>query len=404
MLKKNEKVILIEENSYLGGNSTFGGFNTWSGESSNEGVHFKLANYLLENNKGGIGKIIGKVCKETPYSYSKIFENEIYESTLKRKDEIRAFHFEPEAMSKIMLQLLHSYSNLTIIFNTQLKEVITKNNRIKSVVVKNNIDNQLYEIRGKYFSDCTIDIVLARKTGCEYTIGQESHDEYKEALAPKVASDYIEGVSQVIRITKRNTKRMYKMPMEYINENTRKWMEDIYNYKQIAQINEYPNRDLNVTLPSTMVGKEYMSLSKEDRTYYLHSRMYGYFEFLTKHKGFETYKISYIFPQVGIREMYRLKGRYVLTQKDIINNTFKSNALCYCQQPITIGEKTIELKKVYGIAKDCILPKEYENLVVASRGSSFSHIVASSCKDERTLLALGEGAGKILFSMYKENT
>jgi len=401
MLKNNEKVILIEKNSKLGGVSTLGGFNTWEGGFSDKGVHFKLAKYLLENKKGGIGKTIGKVCKETPYHYSKIFENERYEDTLKRGEIIKRFHFEAEDMSKIMLHLLRIYPNLTIMFDTEFKDVTVKNNKIESVIVKHNIDEQVYEIKAKYFSDCTGDIVLARKAGCAYTIGEEGYDEYKEPSAPKKASNYVKGVSQVIRITKTKTKRVYKMPMEYINENTRKWMENIYTYKQVPKINEYPNKDLNINLPSTMNGSEYMLLHKDDRQYYLHSRMYAYFEFLTKQMGFDTYKIAYIFPQVGVRETYRLKGQYILTENDILNSTFKKDVLCYGDYPIDIHEKMIKLKEPYGIPKECILTNEYKNLVVASRGSSFSHIAASFCSIPRTMIALGEGSGKILFSMFK---
>ena len=404
MLKDNEKVILIEKNNELGGVSTLGGFNTWEGGFSDRGVHFKLAKYLLENKKGGVGKTIGEVCKETPYHYSKIFENERYEDTLKRGETIKRFHFEAEDMSKMMLYLLRLYPNLTIMFNTKFKDVNVKNNRIESVIVKHSVDEQIYEIKAKYFSDCTGDILLARKAGCAHTIGEESYEEYKEPSAPKKASNYIKGVSQIIRITKTKTKRVYKMPMEYINENTRKWMKNIYEYKQVAKINEYPNKDLNINLLSTMDGREYMLLHKEDRQYYLHSRMYAYFEFLTKQIGFDTYKIAYIFPQVGIRETYRLKGQYVLTENDIVNNTFKNNVVCYGDYPIDVYEennKSMELKGPYGIPKECILTNEYENLVVVSRGSSFSHIAASSCRTPRTMIALGEGSAKILFSMFK---
>ena len=41
----------------------------------------------------------------------------------------------------------------------------------------------------------------------------------------------------------------------------------------------------------------------------------------------------------------------------------------------------------------CLLPNEYDNLIAASRGASFSHIAASSCRLSRTMMALGEAAG-----------
>ncbi len=59
----------------------------------------------------------------------------------------------------------------------------------------------------------------------------------------------------------------------------------------------------------------------------------------------------------------------------------------------TTGIKLKELEQPYGIPYSCLLPAEYDNLIAASRGASFSHIAASSCRLSRTMMALGEAAG-----------
>lgn len=412
LLKNNEQVILVEKNSELGGTSTIGGVNTWEPGVSGEGVHYYLSKKLLEKNLAGVGKTIGSVCKETPYGYSKIFANEKYEDTLKRSNvdrkNRRRFHFEPKALSNEMYKSLKFYPNLIIMFNTELIDVTKEKDRVKSIIVKNVINNTEYEIHAKYYFDCTGDIVLARKVECEHTIGEECKDTYNESLAPVKPSNIVNGVSQIIRITKTNSKRKFKMPMEYINENTRKWMEDIYLYKNVPVINEYPNGDLNINLLPTMDGREYLDIEKEDRKYYLTSRMYAYFEFLSNQIGFEQYKISHIFNMVGVRETYRLIGKHVLTEMDVLNNRVKDNILCYADHALdthgktsTNNKGTIELKEPYGIPKECIQPKEYSNLLVISRGSSFSHIAASSCRLSRTMMALGESGATFLYEKYK---
>jgi hypothetical protein len=53
----------------------------------------------------------------------------------------------------------------------------------------------------------------------------------------------------------------------------------------------------------------------------------------------------------------------------------------------------VELKVGYGIPFRCLMPLEYDNLLVACRGASFSHIAASSCRLSRTMMVLGEAAG-----------
>ena len=48
------------------------------------------------------------------------------------------------------------------------------------------------------------------------------------------------------------------------------------------------------------------------------------------------------------------------------------------------GAKLKELERPYGISYDCLLPNEYDNLIAASRGASFSYIAASACRLSRT--------------------
>ena len=47
----------------------------------------------------------------------------------------------------------------------------------------------------------------------------------------------------------------------------------------------------------------------------------------------------------------------------------------------------------YGVPYRCLLPKGVENLYIASRAASFSHIAASSCRLCRTMMTLGQAAG-----------
>lgn len=410
LLKKNEQVILIEKNDCLGGTSTAGGVNTWEPGVAGNGVHYHLAANLIMNKQAGIGKTVKTVSADTPYAYSGIVTDSCYEDTLRRsgkeQDEFRRFHFEPEAMASLMYSFLKSHKNLIIMFLTEVTEVMTSRDRVTGVIVRHHPDQQEYEIEADYFADCTGDIILARKAGCQYSQGEDSFKMYHEKSAPLEPSLLVNGVTKMFRCTKTDTKRNYKMPMEYINENTRNWMKNIYAKKIVSVINEYPNGDLNINLLPTMDGYDYFDLPDSDREYFLLSRTYAYFEFLSSMKAFEPYRISKIFQETGIRESYRLVGRYVLKEQDIISSRFKEHVLCYADHALDThgktnikGHRAVELSEPYGIPEDCIRTNEYDNLVVASRGASFSHIAASSCRLSRTMIALGEGGAKVLYSM-----
>ena len=101
---------------------------------------------------------------------------------------------------------------------------------------------------------------------------------------------------------------------------------------------------------------------------------------------------------------HRLVGRYVLREQDVraglLRQTRQEEIIALADHPLdTYGERNVrgvklkELEQPYGIPYSCLLPAEYDNLIAASRGASFSHIAASSCRLSRTMMALGEAAG-----------
>ena len=52
-----------------------------------------------------------------------------------------------------------------------------------------------------------------------------------------------------------------------------------------------------------------------------------------------------------------------------------------------------ELVEPYGIPYRCLIPRGFDNLLVASRAASFSALAASSCRLSRTMMHLGQAAG-----------
>ena len=57
------------------------------------------------------------------------------------------------------------------------------------------------------------------------------------------------------------------------------------------------------------------------------------------------------------------------------------------------GGLSSAMEKPYEIPIECTMTKEFDNLFVACRGASFTHIAASSARLSRTILSLGEGVG-----------
>jgi hypothetical protein len=52
-----------------------------------------------------------------------------------------------------------------------------------------------------------------------------------------------------------------------------------------------------------------------------------------------------------------------------------------------------QMLEAYGVPYRCLIPKGFDNLLVAGRGAGFSHIAASSCRLSRTMMSIGHAAG-----------
>jgi hypothetical protein len=112
---------------------------------------------------------------------------------------------------------------------------------------------------------------------------------------------------------------------------------------------------------------------------------------------------------IGIREDRRIVGKYVMTLKDILRGTEDSenrNFIAFADHIIDMhgceGERP-PITRPYGIPYECLQTNEVNNLLVASKGSSFSHITASSCRLSRTLMDMGESSANACILAIKQN-
>ena len=397
-------VTLVEKNNFIGGVSTYGGVNCWEPGVSGNGIHFEIARELLEAKHAGIGGYEGVVCRERPYSLSVIHDEYKYEDTLFRLKipdtyNLRRLHFEPDAMNEIMIKKLHKY-NVKILFNTEFVDSTLHNDNIESVFVK--INNDIVNIKAKIFIDCTGNIILARKTGCQYMYGEDPKSAFDEFCAPEYPSNHLNGATLLFRVEKCEENFVETIPDFYKNffPKIEEWYKNnVEQYRVYSQCNQYPNGDLNINMLPTIDGFEYLEL-KNDVMNILTARVWYYFTWLQSEIGF-GHKMKYIFKYPSAREDYRLKGQYVLTELDIRNGCHKKEEIiAYADHVLDIhGKSNINVHGVpkydnpYGIPYSCLLPVEIGNLLVACRGASFSHIAASSCRLSRTMIAIGEAAG-----------
>ncbi len=116
--------------------------------------------------------------------------------------------------------------------------------------------------------------------------------------------------------------------------------------------------------------------------------------------GFEKAWLDKVAPFMGIRESRVMKGRYILTAEDILSCRRFGHVIAVGSYPVDIhhakgGDCTMLFTSDdYDIPYECLLPKEYDNLLVAGRCSSMNHEAMAATRVMSTCMALGEAAGR----------
>ncbi len=423
LIKNGIKTVVVDKNPDFGGTAVFSGVDGWEPGVSLDGIHQLLKNELEQmDNACHVVEAVPNInlfdpsvgldwskhsFKERPFGFS-MATGCCYEDTFKRCTYIRGangsykrFQFEPDCMRQAIHNIFTPYAmHLTTFFNHTYKACTTENGKLKSILVTDESNNQT-EIFADYFVDASGDIVLARDAGCDYTIGSEGKEEYNEPSAT-VKTDSINGVTYVFRITKAfDSGHVDDIPSEVFIVDTGSWSPDTV----ISAMVEYPNGDININMLPTMQGKEFLDCGNHADEVG-RARVYRYWHYLQTERNFSGYTLKHIFNS-GIRESYRLKGKYVLKEQDLRAGILKQpkvgRTVAIADHMMDIhGENGLakELEIPYEIPLECAMTKEFDNLFVCCRGSSFSHIAASSARLTRTMLSMGEGVGEYITEQF----
>lgn len=399
------KILLIDTLHQLGGTSTAGGVNNWEPGIGGPGVHYELYERLSRQPQAiGVGRTVHFYKPEEPYGWSRIDPDSPYQSSLRRaalpREDWRRVHFEPDLMADLMHQML-TEAGVDVRLRSRFADVRVLGRRIVSVVVQPLDGGDAYQVRSKLYIDCSGGCHLARAAECRMAFGEEPYETYQEPSAPETPAPIVNGVTQVYRVTLVDTPGIDPLPAEVLRPEVQDWLAA---NNPATFIVEYPNGDLCMNTLPTMQGSEFHDMPYEEAQCIAQARMYAQWHRLQTQYGFDHYRFKSMFPLVGIRESHRLVGRYVLREQDVraglLHQDRADEVIAFADHALdTHGERRVkgpklgELEQPYGIPYDCLLPVEYDNLIAASRGASFSHIAASSCRLSRSMMALGEAAG-----------
>ncbi len=97
--------------------------------------------------------------------------------------------------------------------------------------------------------------------------------------------------------------------------------------------------------------------------------------------------------QVGVRETRRVKGLYVLTEKDALKGQKFDDVIAWRSGFLDIGFVRLSKMKIHDVPYRAILPEKMDGLLMAGRCISATHVAASAGKSMGNCVATGHAAG-----------
>jgi len=386
-------VVLVERQEALGGTSTRGYVSNW--EPSPGGPLAKEIYDRLRTRPRAVGIVRDHNDDRSKGSFGLwLIDPKLrYEQTLHRiglpRKEWGAVVFDPDQFAALAGEMLAETRRCRVLLNTTFLTTEVRGRRVVSIGARST-DGTAWRIHAKMFIDCTGGGFLCKSAGCEMMLGAEPFERFREPAAPAKPARTLNAISLCYRV-RRSEDPVRQAPPS---------VPPAGRFSKSAHVSELPDGDLIVNplgiVPGrALIDKGYAAcMADAKRIVQAHWRR------LQGIEPFSTYEFHSYAPMLGIRESHRVVGEYILTQHDLmagLTTQKHRDMVTVVEQPMDThsphGGRAVRLKGPYGVPYRCLVPKGWENLLVAGRCASFSHIAASSCRLSRNMLALGRAAG-----------
>ena len=317
-----------------------------------------------------------------------------YEQTLARggrpRSDWRACSWEPDAFHQVVSTMLADTGRCRVLLDTAFTDADADDRRVRTIRAE-AADGTLYRIQAQVFIDCTGGAFLCRALGCEAMLGPDPRSRFHEPFAPEKPEPTLNAISLCYRITRSDAPARQPAPDPMPT-----------GWQRTAHVSGLPCGDRIVNPLALIPGRMLIDRGYEKTMAEARRRVQAHWHWLQGHDAFAAFELHDIAPLLGIRESHRIVGDYILTQHDLtagLTGQKHPDIIAVADHSMDVhgaGGRRIrgELKGPYGIPYRCLVPRGWANLLVAGRCASFSQIAASSCRLNRTMVALGRAAGR----------
>lgn len=298
---------------------------------------------------------------------------------------------------KFVFDDMVSEAGVDVLFHTTAFEVTSEGRNLKTIKVATK--SGVMEFEGDFFIDASGDGELIYMTGCEYQLGRESDG----FCQPMTTCFRLSGVD--LELFQKDKPMLQEKYKEYQKENKiTNPRENILVFTGIGD----GILHLNTTRVVMLNPVDPFEISKAEMI--ARRQVNEMVEFLKENsKAFENSSLVYIANHIGVRESRKLKGVHILTEAELRSCTDFEDTIALGNYDIDIHNPTGSGTYIfyfgdgeyYRIPYRSLLPKEYDNMLVAGRCLSADHAAHSSVRVMPICACMGEAAGTALALAHK---
>lgn len=333
-------------------------------------------------------KLPGSKAGENKKYLSQGIFKEIKERNDKYVSDCNEKEFNSEYL-KIVLDDMTAQAGVEVLFHSVVYGVKTSGRQITAVEITSKGQNIIAQ--ADFFVDATGDGDLFYLAGCDYQLGRDSDG----FCQPMTTCFRMSGVDLDLFTEDRpRLQQLYKEKQakgELINPREDILVffgvgEDVLHFNSTRVVKLDPTNPFEISRAEVLARRqihELISFLKENS------------------KAFDESALISIAVNIGVRESRKLKGMHVLTADELIACTRFEDSIALGNYDIDIHSPTgtgtshryFAEGEYYTIPYRSLLPKEYDNLLVAGRCISATHEAQASVRIMPICCCLGEAAG-----------
>jgi hypothetical protein len=306
------------------------------------------------------------------------------------------------------LGVVRAEPNIRLFFNTRAVGVEKTGNRIAAVVARDVRTGSELKFAAPLFADCTGDGSIGYLAGADYHYGRESRGETGEPLAPETADRLVMGASIMWYST--DVGQPVAFPetpwaLQFSDETAQKATRGDWDWE-------------------TGQRRDQVEDFEAIRDHALRA-VYGNWSFQKNHgkdkSAFANLRLEWVAYIAGKRESRRLLGDVVLRQQDIQSNRAFPDAAVTATWSIDLHEPEESNAKAfpgeefrsvahfgkktpYAIPYRCLYSRNIENLFMAGRDISVTHVALGTVRVMRTTGMMGEVVGMAASVAHRHST